>query len=257
MSEKSIISFVGRLIGLGGQTATDSSQYTCPKGHPMDPSWTSCPRCEAESRLEEKSSLDINELNVNLNLNGRPPMSHGTSISSDAPREGPQGTRVDRDDSYAPAAGRGAGPRRKITGVLVSFTWTQEGDLFTIYEGRNFIGKGTLAREEGRPCDVLMRADNTMSNEHAMIRCLGGRYQLFDQQSTNGTYVDDEFVETTGAELRDGAKIKTGATIWLFRKIESEPGVAAQSHHHAERYVPREERSEDDEPRVRDPSRVR
>lgn len=24
--------------------------YTCPKGHPMDPSWTSCPRCDAESR---------------------------------------------------------------------------------------------------------------------------------------------------------------------------------------------------------------
>lgn len=257
MSEKSIISFVGRLMGLGTSTATGDSQYACPKGHPMDPSWTTCPRCEAESRLEQKSSVDVGELNVNLNLNGRPLMSHPTSISSDTPREGPQGTHVDRDDSYAPVPGRTAQPRRKITGVLVSFTWEHDGDLFPIYEGRNFIGKGNLAREESRPCDVLIREDNTMSNEHAMIRCLNGRYQLYDQQSTNGTYVDDQFVETTGAELRDGAKIKTGATLWLFRKIESEPSAVPESRHHGERYAPRDERPEDDEPHVRDPSRVR
>jgi pSer/pThr/pTyr-binding forkhead associated (FHA) protein len=66
--------------------------------------------------------------------------------------------------------------------------------------------------------------DDTMSSEHAAILCRDGRYQLYDRQSTNGTYVDGQFVESNGVDLQDGARIKTGETVWLFRMIQSDDG---------------------------------
>ena len=255
MSGKSIWSSITRLLGGERSTfGTGGTEYTCPKGHPMDPSWTSCPRCEAESRAQERSSADAGSQSFSENIERRPTMSHDTMISSeDTPRPGHHGTRVDTGEETAPPVARRATPRRKITGVLVSFTWDSQGELFVLYEGRNVIGKGYVESEGGRPCDVMMSTDNTMSNEHAVILCRAGRYELFDRQSTNGTFVDDKFVESRGIELKDGAKIKTGATVWLIRKIESDSsGVVAEPMRHDH---PRDE--PDDQPNVRDPSRVR
>lgn len=259
MSDKSIFSFFGQLFGTGGRATASGNKYTCPNGHPMDPSWASCPRCEAESRVSEQSSLNVAAAPANPNLNKESaPMSHNTTISSDEPpRQSPNGTRIDPEDGVPAPQNRSAVQQRKITGVLVSFTWDRQGDLFVLYEGRNVIGKGAVQSEGGRPCDVLITTDRTMSNEHAVILCRSGRYELFDRQSTNGTFVDDRFVESNGVELTDSAKIKTGATVWLIRKIESDSSGAPESQRHDEHDHPRYDRPRDEEPRVRDPSRVR
>jgi pSer/pThr/pTyr-binding forkhead associated (FHA) protein len=139
-----------------------------------------------------------------------------------------EGSYESPNPTGAPSARRSS--NRRITGVLVTFTWERQGDLFVLHEGRNVIGKGTVESEGGRPCDVLLSVDPTMSNEHAVILCRAGRYELFDNRSTNGTYADDAFVESAGVMLKDGAHIKTGDTVWLFRKIESEDAPAHSGH---------------------------
>ncbi|HWT38364.1 MAG TPA: FHA domain-containing protein [Paraburkholderia sp.] len=233
MSEKPIWSSLSKLFG-GGQrdgTGRGGDEHTCPNGHPMDPSWTSCPRCEAEKRAQERSADDAMSQSFSETPERSSSMSRNTIISSDPQPQGRGATRVDPGDEGAPEAVPRAAPRRKITGVLVTFTWDHQGDLFILYEGRNVIGKGYVESEGGRPCDVLLTADSTLSNEHAVILCRAGRYELFDRQSTNGTFVDGQFVESHGVELKDGAHVKTGATIWLFRRIEMDanmPGTHPQ-----------------------------
>ncbi len=139
-------------------------------------------------------------------------------------------------------------PQRKITGVLVTFTWERFGALFRLYEGRNLIGKDNPETPGGRPCDVWA-VDPTMSSEHAVILCRAGRYELFDNRSTNGTYADDQFVESAGVMLKDGMRIKTGDTVWLFRKIESDDAPAHPGPSHRKEPEPQKEGSRWNEPR--------
>jgi pSer/pThr/pTyr-binding forkhead associated (FHA) protein len=42
--------------------------------------------------------------------------------------------------------------------------------------------------------------------------------------STNGTFLNEEYVGTKGADLADGAAIRTGSTVFEFRKITSGGG---------------------------------
>jgi hypothetical protein len=153
----------------------------------MDPSWIECPYCRAEKSVRVRT----------------------TGFK----------TRVERpaDDPERPAGGNAAGERaRRITGVLATFSWRREGQLFPLYEGKNLIGS---ERAGDRRCDVLISTDQTLSREHALIRCLNDGYEIFDQKSENGTYMNDERVPVHGMPLEDGALLKTGATIWRFQVI--------------------------------------
>lgn len=107
---------------------------------------------------------------------------------------------------------------RKITGVLVTFTHQPNGQSFMVYEGRNIIGSGTVASEDDRDCDIQIKDDRELSNEHALILCQRYRYQLVDLNSTNGTYVNGG-EPIVRVDLADGAMIRTGATDWIFRTI--------------------------------------
>jgi hypothetical protein len=212
MSNRSFKDIVGLLwrVKRLPPTGGSDSETVCPKGHPMDPSWTSCPRCEAESRAAFRSKNS----EENLHVLG----------DTAAYRSGPN------SGYHFPSQAKPARPRpRTTTGVLVTFTWKPQGDLFLLYEGRNVIGKGAVESEDGRPCDLLLTEDASMSNEHAVIICRGGRYELFARQSTNGTYADDQLVGSEGVMLRDGARIKTGETVWQFRKIESDTSSEADT----------------------------
>lgn len=252
MSDRTIKSFIGRLWG-GAPSATGYGKTgtTCPKGHPMDPSWTECPVCRAESQSKDKTSADT----VSPHATRSAAMSRNPTVTpGSTPNRDSGATRIDPGDERMgqPRAYQSA-VRRKITGVVVTFTWERQGELFVLYEGRNVIGKGEVASEGGRPCDVLLQSDPTMSSEHAMILCRHGRYELFDLRSTNGTFVDDAFVETTGVDLKDGAKIKTGDTVWVFRRIVGDDAGAAVKP--ARRDDP-DDPDEPDDPPPRDRSRV-
>jgi hypothetical protein len=150
-----------------------------------------------------------------------------TQIDNGESGEGRGATKVETSAGIAPQrekpetrlqTGKSDTSQRKLTGVLVTYKWRPQGELFKLYEGRNVIGSGS---EE--TCDVYIssRTDDMISKEHAVILCRAGRDELHDMLSTNGTFLNETYVERDGADLRDGALIKTGATVFEFRKFTS------------------------------------
>ena len=228
--------------GLGHRNDIQQAGRYCSAGHPMDPNWETCPRCAAEQRAREKTVLDTQGAAA-----GQP---SGSTSMSDSKIRRP--TAVDDNGTPAvqePVGGaRSARPppatqspppasmqpaarwhERKIAGILVTFSWSPQGQLFVLYEGRNVIGSGRVESEDGRECDVMIEGDDMLSGEHAVILCRHGRYELVDRHSTNGTYMNDVFVEIPGVQLADGARITTGATVWTFRKIDGAAPAQAAS----------------------------
>ena len=91
--------------------------------------------------------------------------------------------------------------------------------LLVLEEGK--IGRSVRIRKEvvtvGRlpECDVVV-ADPGASRRHAQIRHEDGSYVLTDLGSTNGTLVNDEFVNGARS-LQQGDRITIGNTVLEFR----------------------------------------
>lgn len=233
MSDKSpFTALAGWLRGLGRGTQVSRTGRYCPAGHPMDPNWTSCPRCEAEQRAREKTVREVAPAPPSSTQPASDTMKRNPTAVSGSEQEPPDTSRVTRafqpepppaapTTASAPAPTRSSqqAAGRRITGVLVTFSARPYGQLFAVYEGRNIIGSGTIASEDDRDCDIQVRDDRELSREHALILCLRGRFQLIDLNSTNGTYLNDGDEPIVRAELPDGARIRTGATIWTFRTL--------------------------------------
>jgi hypothetical protein len=117
---------------------------------------------------------------------------------------------------------------RRLLGLLVTYSWQSEGQLFPIRAGKNFIGRGEISSEaEHRPCDIQIPQDERLSGEHALILCRQGRYEIIDQTSSNGTFVNGQLLTTNRAsELSNYTTILTGKTLWTFISIDppSNPG---------------------------------
>lgn len=99
--------------------------------------------------------------------------------------------------------------RRKLVGWLVSYTLDDMGMDFKLYEGRNIIGRNS-------DCQITI-ADKTVSGTHALILYRAGKYSISDQQSSQGTFVNDEDIELEARYLKDGDVIRIGQTILKFR----------------------------------------
>jgi pSer/pThr/pTyr-binding forkhead associated (FHA) protein len=122
----------------------------------------------------------------------------------------------------------GAGDTRRIVGALITYTWNTAGDLFPVKEGKNFIGAGEVHSDAShQQCEVLISQDPRMSAEHALILYRHGRYDLYDQQSSNGTFLGNEMIPTSGTELPNNAVIRTGSTVWAFVKLAPPQGTRA------------------------------
>lgn len=184
MSENWIVRLLKRLLQLFQGDMTDERAETlCPAGkHSIERSYKECPYCKAEANAKKPSV-------------GRKTTVAGSEAST----------------------GDGA---RRIAGVLVTFSWHKEGQLFTVYEGKNLIGAGSV----GNPCDIEIRDDPTMSGRHATIRCVNGHGDVFDEKSQNGTYLNGNLVPVQGMKLAGDAELKTGNTIWRFIMISASAG---------------------------------
>jgi hypothetical protein len=180
---------------LSGSGPDSAEGRRCDAGlHWMDPHWARCPYCDAEKKKAQP-----------------PRPSQDTHIG--------QETRVQGSDA-ADSTGREA---RQLKGVLVTFSWRKEGQLFPVCVGKNRIGSGG-----DTACEVQITTDRTLSREHAMIRCLGEEYEIFDEKSQNGTFMNEQRVPVHGTSLQDRSRIKTGATEWLFLKIRA-PEIRVRS----------------------------
>ena len=114
------------------------------------------------------------------------------------------------------------GNPRRIVAMVITYTWRPQGQLFPIYEGKNFIGRAEISDEEPpRLCDIQIPEDTQMSAEHALILYRHGSCEIIDQETTNGTWVDKELLSSNqGKKLHSYDKIRTGATEWTFITIE-------------------------------------
>lgn len=226
----------------------------CPKGHVMDPNWDSCPYCEAQERSNQKTSaaegrptvvLD-NAPNNNVTgirtVVGEMPPSPGvakgtpttvldqakrdnvtekrTMVGEMPPPSGDPETMVMPSDTYSgPTNHSQASDTRKIVGVLVSYSWVPGGQIFPVREGKNYIGK---ENSSGQNCDIQVPQDAKMSRVHALILCRAGNYEIIDQESSNGTFLNDEVLPSNlSVALENHAEFKTGSTLWTFIMIDS------------------------------------
>ncbi len=196
--------------------AKSQSGRFCPSGrHTMDPNWDTCPYCDAENRSKERTLTD------------QPIPPAFTASSERRTTIGEVYTGSQRETKTMPSTGPTGpiiparqGGTRRIVGVMITYTWRPEGQLFAILEGKNFIGAGKVGSAPGEPdCDILIETDPKMSSLHALILCRAGRYDLVDQESSNGTFLGDQLVPLNGIELPNYAQITTGSTVWTFIKI--------------------------------------
>jgi pSer/pThr/pTyr-binding forkhead associated (FHA) protein len=61
-----------------------------------------------------------------------------------------------------------------------------------------------------------------MSSEHALILCRHGTYEIIDQASSNGTFLNGKILRANNStEIPNYGKIETGSTLWTFIQIEA------------------------------------
>lgn len=196
---------------------TPRSARHCEAGHTMDPNWHNCPYCDAEKRSKQQTQVGQPQ----ASLRSASPDDRSTKIGPGASAGVRRETKA-MPSAPSPAAGgqRGEIDTRCIVGVLITYTWRPEGQLFAVREGKNFIGAGKVGSEPGeRLCDILIDNDPRLSSEHALILCRHGRYDIIDQRSSNGTFLEGDLIPIQGTELPNYAELQTGSTSWTFIKI--------------------------------------
>jgi len=217
----------------------------CAKGHTMDPNWETCSYCEAEEKSKQRSTSvqDLGPLDRQRTMVG--------SLKADPP-EAQRATRA-MGVPDSPAGHLGSGDTRRLTGILVTYTWRPEGEFFPIREGKTFIGSGDVSSEAfPRRCDVCVPHDDSMSSEHALILCRQGNYEILDQISSNGTFLAGQMLKANqGTDLPNYSEIKTGSTLWTFIMVKPPANqMAPPAPHMAQPPVP-------SSPRGKDPTEVR
>lgn len=98
---------------------------------------------------------------------------------------------------------------RKLVGWLVTYSFDPLGADYKLYEGRNFIGRDA-------DCNITIN-DGSMSGKHAVLLFRANKYSLTDQQSSHGTFVNDDDIELEPRYLKDGDEIRMGKTTFKFR----------------------------------------
>ncbi len=112
-------------------------------------------------------------------------------------------------------------PSRKIVGVLITYSWQEQGQIFPVLAGRNLIGR------DPEQCDICIPQDSTLSSVNSSIT-FRRQFVISDKDSMSGTYVDGEPVETEPVALRNYARIRTGSTFWTFVSIQNPDAVPAE-----------------------------
>lgn len=143
---------------------------------------------------------------------GEETISMGGGQKSQGMSSAPSGGTMFIDDEGFDAQGQqqvSIRNRRKLVGWLVSYTLDEMGMDFKLYEGRNIIGRNT-------DCQITI-ADKTVSGNHAVILFRAGKYSITDQQSSQGTFVNNEDIELEPHYLKDGDVIRLGQTLLRFR----------------------------------------
>lgn len=224
----------------------------CPRGHPMDPSWTECDYCKSDAgaigsmgsarretvlegvsfppqgsgqrlpteveipgqmRAKSPRRFEDTELSNVSRTGGLTPK---TPIPSSEPKRDVTVFRASPAATPAVNTPGGSVPslsKRKIVGVLVSYSWHPDGKVFPIYEERNLIGRGAH-------CEVHVPEDDSMSSENSHITTHKQKFVVGDKVSLMGTYLDGERILEAFHPLSNYSVIRAGSTEFTFIMIQ-------------------------------------
>ena len=184
----------------------------CINGHQYDASiyGDNCPFCpshEATAMIPNGGSSSGGETAVIGHEAPTIPMNEGAGGGEFAGG----GTVIRRADGQ-PMTG-GAGGKKKLVGVLISYSVDPMGEVYKIYEGRNIIGRAPA-------CDIAIPSDENMSGQHLLILYVEAEGIVWaeDQKSSNGTYINGKFSRGM-IELHTNDQIVIGGTKFIFFQI--------------------------------------
>ena len=102
--------------------------------------------------------------------------------------------------------------RKKLTGFLVTYNLSPNGEFFPLYEGKNSIGRTTSS-------SISIQGDSAISDRHLSIlyRVVDRKFKFKDEQSSNGTFINGELLDE--GELKNLDVITLGSTRLLFMEI--------------------------------------
>jgi len=148
----------------------------------------------------------------------------GARIQGPPPAAPPGGAKRRSSTKFMPEANqeepstpRPAAVTRKMVALLVTYSWREGGQVFPVFEGRNFIGSA-------EDCEISLGSDPQMSGKHSTIIYRGGIFLLDDANSMNGTFLEEDDV-LEKARLTNYSNIRTGATHWRFIIIDPLEGT--------------------------------
>lgn len=184
---------------------------TCPKGHTVDPTWTECPFCKGQAAPVRKMTEIESPAAAPRPVPPPPPppvvgSAPARRMTEFAPPPSPSGGTI--VEAQTPRV-----TQRKIVGVLITYSWRPDGQMFPVREGRNLIGRGA-------ECEIQVPEDGTLSsvNTHITFR---KSFTVGDMVSMSGTDINGTPIEEQFVTLESGAKLRTGSTHWTFLAIPS------------------------------------
>ncbi|MDR1783275.1 MAG: FHA domain-containing protein [Dysgonamonadaceae bacterium] len=163
--------------------------FGCPKcGYPLRPSDTRCPNCDAEVETPPIQQKDDDKSVQQPSGYGR------TVIASNAAQNG------------------SASNSRRLVALLITYSIRPQGDIFQVFEGKNFIGRDIAT-------NINIKNDAKMSDKHLSIlyRAVDNKFKFKDEQSSNGTFINGSLIDE--GELKSGDVITAGSTKFLFFAI--------------------------------------
>lgn len=100
----------------------------------------------------------------------------------------------------------------KPSAVLVGLEGGLQNQKIGVNKDLFFIGAGA-------DNDLSIPDDQYISTKHACIRFENGSFYILDQDSTNGTFVNDERIGNTACLLVPGSRIRLGDSIFEMQKV--------------------------------------
>ena len=179
-----------------GEKKEEGATPTCGGcGKEVDPTWQACPYC-------------------------RGPLGQAAPPAAPAPFRGsmippvlvggpPNMPTMAGDKTLAIDISALAGPKKQVVGWLVVMSGNQKGIDFRLFDGVNNIGAAA-------DNDVVI-TDEYLSSKHCMIRYEDGRYEFKDNDSTNGSFLNER--RTSKDELVDNDTIRLGRTEMRFKAL--------------------------------------
>jgi hypothetical protein len=198
------------------------ARKTCSKGHIYDSAiyGDNCPFCPSETVVNNnlgggdtignyRSGTEVNQEG-----DGRTQVGGSATSGPTIPMGGGNyGGGVSGGTVIRPASGETGTPSgRKIIGLLVTYNTTSTGQVFNIYEGRNYIGRDVSS-------DISIQGDSQISGKHFSIlyRVADGKFKFKDEQSSNGTFLNE--ILTDEGELNTFDVVRIGSTKLIFIAI--------------------------------------